>query len=452
MSKSNFNKKMMISVAGAALLSIGFAGVSGQENAMSATTVSAKAAKNKVVGVNSAIYKKAGKKAVKTSAIVRAGSRVTTYGKKTIKGVTYYEIGKGQYIKAANVDGKSRKLAKSTYLYTRSGKTIKGSKMVKGKKVRTFGKAITIHGKKFYATKRGYIPAKALAVKQAPVDDITPTNPATPTTTTTPSANNSTQTPSSTTNIINGGGTSNSNGSNINPPADRKELAVQEINKIANNALDILGKSKEAKEEVSKAEDEVKQAVNDAETVIKNGDLSSEEIDQITTQTFDKINDVASHFAKDEADEDIENAVMEARNGFANAAAPIDADKAIDAVEQTARVSKTVIEEAKTISEIDQIKTQTVNTIKNIESNFAKKDVTVVEIDKTAKDAKDALNKLGKSKEEVSKAEDEVKQAVNDAETVINKADLSSEEIDQIKTQTLDKINGIVSGLAEKTK
>ena len=358
---------MIVSVAGAALLSIGFAGVSGQENAMSATTVSAKVAKNKVVGVNSAVYKKVGKKAVKTSAIVRAGSRVTTYGKKTIKGVTYYEIGKGQYIKAANVDGKVRKLAKSTSLYTRNGKAIKGSKMIKGKKVRIFGKAITIHGKKFYATKRGYIPAKALAVK---VDDITPTNPATPTTPTAPSANSGAQTPSSTTNIINGGGTSNSNGSNINPPVDGKEFAVKEIDKTANDARNKLVNTKESKNDVSKAIDEVNHALSDAKTVINNADLSSEEIEQIKTQTVNKINGI----------------------------------------------------------------------------------VAVEEVKDTANDARNKLVNAKEAKEEVYKAVDEVNHALSDAEIVINKGDLSSEEIDQIKTQTVDKINGIVSGLVEKTK
>lgn len=219
MNKSNFNKKMIISVAGAALLSIGFAGMNGQDSAINATTVSAKIAKSKVAEVNSTVYQKIGKKVVKTSAVIKAGNKVTIYGKKTIKGVAYYEIGKGQYIKATNVDGKNHKLAKSTFLYTRSGKAIKGSKMAKGKLVKTFGKAITINGKKFYATKHGYVPAKALAVKHAPVDDVpVPAAPTAPTTPTTPSDNTSIQKPSNTTNnttnIINGSGSSSN--SNIN--------------------------------------------------------------------------------------------------------------------------------------------------------------------------------------------------------------------------------------------
>lgn len=298
---------MIVSVAGAALLSIGFAGVSGQENAMSATTVSAKAAKNKVVGVNSAVYKKVGKKAVKTSAIVRAGSRVTTYGKKTIKGVTYYEIGKGQYIKAANVDGKVRKLAKSTSLYTRNGKAIKGSKLAKGKKVRIFGKAITIHGKKFYAIKRGYIPAKALAVKQAPVDDITPTNPATPTAPTAPSANTSAQTPSSTTNIINGGSGSNyipAPGESLN---DAKNAAKSQNQKIMEFAKAAARKGRTTAElnKINERLQQLESAINDATTL--------EEVRQKQTE-YDQaiVNAVGSKNLKSAANHSVKAAYKQA--------------------------------------------------------------------------------------------------------------------------------------------
>lgn len=305
MNKSNFNKKMIISVAGAALLSIGFAGLNGQDGAINATTVSAKTAKSKVVGVNSAVYKKIGKKIVKTSAVIKAGNKVTINGKKTIKGVTYYEVGKGQYIKAANVNGKNHKLAKSTSLYTRSGKAIKGSKMAKGKMVRTFGKAITINGKKFYATKHGYVPAKALAVKQAPVDDITPTNPATPTAPTTPTDNTNTQKPSNTTNVINGGnvsnGTNNGSSNNINPPA--------------------------------------------------NGS-----------------NDVATTRA--ESYKDIDNAVIDAHNEFANAALPLNTDKEFNTVQQIANDAEKALDDAKTSSEMVSIKENALTKIKDIVNDF----------------------------------------------------------------------------------
>ncbi|RMC49699.1 SLAP domain-containing protein [Lactobacillus sp. ESL0228] len=392
MSKSNFNKKMIVSVAGAALLSIGFAGVSGQENAMSATTVSAKAAKNKVVGVNSAVYKKVGKKAVKTSAIVRAGSRVTIYGKKTIKGVTYYEIGKGQYIKAANVDGKVRKLAKSASLYTRNGKAIKGSKMIKGKKVRIFGKAITIHGKKFYATKRGYIPAKAFAVKQAPVDDITPTNPATPIT---PPASNGNGTnngggTSNGTGTNNGSGTSNGNGtnngggSNINPPANGKDATATK----AESYKDIENAVMEARNgfanavapiDADEAIDAVQQAASDAEKEIDNAKTSSEMV-SIKDKALAKIKGIVSDFAqkdavatKAESYKDIENAVMEARNDFGNAEAPINADEAIHAVQQAASEAEKEIDNAKTSSEMVSIKDKALAKINSIVNDFNNK-------------------------------------------------------------------------------
>ena len=210
MKKNSFYKKMMMSVAGAALLSVGLNQTPNNAYSSGVTEVSAakKTKKAKTVGANSVVYQKKGKKMVKTKKTIKVGKKVHVYAKKTVKGKTYYKIGKNQYIKAANVDGKTRQAGKKTVLYTRSGKVIKNSKVRKGQKIKVYGGVVTIKGKKYYSTKYGYIKVSALA-KKAPVvkpDNDTSDNTSTPTTTK-PVENNSNGSNGSTTG-------SNSNGSN----------------------------------------------------------------------------------------------------------------------------------------------------------------------------------------------------------------------------------------------
>ena len=210
MKKNSFYKKMIMSVAGAALVSVGLN--QSPKNAFNSgvTEVSAakKTKKAKTVGANSAVYQKKGKKMVKTKKTIKVGKKVHVYAKKTVKGKTYYKIGKNQYIKAANVDGKTRKAGKKTVLYTRSGKVIKNRKVRKGQKIKVYGGVVTIKGKKYYSTKYGYIKVSALT-KKAPVvkpNNDTSDNTSTPTNTK-PVENNSNGSNGSTTG-------SNSNGSN----------------------------------------------------------------------------------------------------------------------------------------------------------------------------------------------------------------------------------------------
>ena len=165
MSKNNFYKKMIISVTGATLLSVGLSQVPSNEIGTVPTEVSA-ATKTKVIGANSAVYKKTGKK---TKKVIKAGKKIHVYGQKTINGKLYYKIGKNEYIKASNVDGKKLKAAKNTVLYTRSGKVIKNSKVRKGQGIKVYGSVVTINGKKYYSTKYGYIKVSALAKKEKPV-------------------------------------------------------------------------------------------------------------------------------------------------------------------------------------------------------------------------------------------------------------------------------------------
>ncbi|KJY58855.1 SLAP domain protein [Lactobacillus kimbladii] len=210
MKKNSFYKKMIMSVAGAALVSVGLNQSPNNAFNSGVTEVSAakKTKKVKTVGANSAVYQKKGKKMVKTKKTIKVGKKVHVYAKKTVKGKTYYKIGKNQYIKAANVDGKTREAGKKTVLYTRSGKVIKNSKVRKGQKIKVYGGVVTIKGKKYYSTKYGYIKVSALT-KKAPVvkpNNDTSDNTSTPTTTK-PVENNSNGSNGSTTG-------SNSNGSN----------------------------------------------------------------------------------------------------------------------------------------------------------------------------------------------------------------------------------------------
>ena len=168
MSKNNFYKKMIVSVAGATLLAVGVNQLPTNALSSAPTEVSAakKAVKTEKVGANSAVYKLKGKKLVKTKKTLKVGQKVTVLGKKTVKGNVYYKVGKNQYVKAVNVTGKAAKVAKNTVLVTRSGKALKNGKVRKGQKVTVFGAAVTIKGKKYYSTSAGYIKASALAKKK----------------------------------------------------------------------------------------------------------------------------------------------------------------------------------------------------------------------------------------------------------------------------------------------
>ena len=168
MSKNNFYKKMIVSVAGATLLAVGVNQLPTNALSSAPTEVSAakKAVKTEKVGANSAVYKLKGKKLVKTKKTLKVGQKVTVLGKKTVKGKVYYKVGKNQYVKAVNVTGRAAKVAKNTVLVTRSGKALKNGKVRKGQKLTVFGAAVTIKGKKYYSTSAGYIKASALAKKK----------------------------------------------------------------------------------------------------------------------------------------------------------------------------------------------------------------------------------------------------------------------------------------------
>lgn len=156
--------------------------------ASSKTTTSKKTTSNTIkLTHNAYVYDKNGKRlktymgSAKYTTIAK-GVTVNSNGTKTIKGVLYYSLGGGAYIKAANVDGKvatssstkktsskntssnkpstdesedstSTKLIHNAYVYDINGKRIKKyegkSKLTKGTEIDTYG-TVNIKGKKYY--------------------------------------------------------------------------------------------------------------------------------------------------------------------------------------------------------------------------------------------------------------------------------------------------------------
>lgn len=209
---------MIVSVAGATLLAVGVNQLPTNALGSAATEVSAakKATKTKKVGANSAVYKQKGKKLVKTKKTVKVGQKVNVLGKKTVKGKVYYKIGKNQFVKAVNLDGKVVTVAENTVLVTRSGKALKNGKVKKGQELKVFGGTVTIKGKKYYSTLAGYVKVSALAKKETPVDPIS--NGSTSSTGSTGSAGSTSSTGSNGSNGSAGStsstGSTSSNGSN----------------------------------------------------------------------------------------------------------------------------------------------------------------------------------------------------------------------------------------------
>lgn len=85
---------------------------------------------------------------------VKAGTSVTTFGKVTINGASYYRVNAAsanQFIKATNFDGTSKKLKHNAYLYNGQGKRIKtAKKWLKRSKHTVYGGTVKIKGKYYY--------------------------------------------------------------------------------------------------------------------------------------------------------------------------------------------------------------------------------------------------------------------------------------------------------------
>lgn len=95
------NKKLLTSIAGIVLLSIGFVSLSSESSSI-ASVQKVNAATTKVqLKSNAYVYTKQGvRKRVKS---LKKGRILNAYSLVTIKGTKYYNIGKGRYIKKTNV-------------------------------------------------------------------------------------------------------------------------------------------------------------------------------------------------------------------------------------------------------------------------------------------------------------------------------------------------------------
>lgn len=89
-------------------------------------------------------------KSLKKVGTKKAYSKVTVYGKKTIKGRKYLRIGANKYVLATNVTGTLRKLTHNAHVYKNSGKLANKKVLKKGRKVRTYGGSMKIKGHASY--------------------------------------------------------------------------------------------------------------------------------------------------------------------------------------------------------------------------------------------------------------------------------------------------------------
>lgn len=173
------NKKMLVSFAGITLLGFGSASLSGKSSPI-VLVQKVNAATTKVQLKNNAyVYTKRGvRKRVKS---LKSGRVLNAYSSVTIKGKKYYNVGKGRYIKKANVLKTSGNPASSAFLvqltkaaplYDANGKAT-GTILKKGLVERVQGKTL-INGSQFYALKGNkYISASDAIV----LGETTPTTP-----------------------------------------------------------------------------------------------------------------------------------------------------------------------------------------------------------------------------------------------------------------------------------
>ncbi|TSO26144.1 SLAP domain-containing protein [Lactobacillus sp. LL6] len=102
------NKKVLISLAGAALISTGLATIAVEGgNTVDAAKTSLVKGKTKKLARNAYVYNSKGKRVKKRS--LKKGKKIKILGFKTIKGKKYVQIGKNEYVVAANFTPKKAK-------------------------------------------------------------------------------------------------------------------------------------------------------------------------------------------------------------------------------------------------------------------------------------------------------------------------------------------------------
>ncbi|QYN53563.1 SLAP domain-containing protein [Lactobacillus panisapium] len=400
MNKNNLYKKLIVSVSGAALLTVGLGQM--PNNVLNNMPVEVSAAKKtKVIGANSAIYRLKGKKMVKTSTVLKVGKKVRVSNKKTVKGKVYYKIGKNQYIKAVNVDGKKRKAAKKTVLYTRKGKVIKNSKIVKGQKVTIYGAAVTIKGKKYYSTRLGYIKASTLAKKKPAVNnEVEKPNENNTTPTDKPDSGNNTASAnnSNSTSVPSTGGSSSTGPSvpTIDYVKAAKDQAVEDIKKAQDDAVNLVKSSPltdNEKNTATKQIDEIVKAalgeqkdgksgsINDAKTVAdvkKAKDEATAKCELVGNQI------VSNDLAKQEGDF-VTKAVAKMDDGDAKTAAP-------DKIAKAVKDAKDAITSAKSQADLDKAEADFQNALNDAVPFAKQQEYAIDTINNAVKTAKDEIN------------------------------------------------------------
>ncbi len=108
----------------------------------------------------SRVYTKRGKA---TRKMVYPYRHITVYGGVVnIKGQRYYQIGSNKYIKVNNVDGYSKKLKQSTYVYNNHFQRVNVPYLKAGASVVVYGGTVKINGIKCFRINAGrYVPASA---------------------------------------------------------------------------------------------------------------------------------------------------------------------------------------------------------------------------------------------------------------------------------------------------
>ncbi|WLS85007.1 SLAP domain-containing protein [Lactobacillus apis] len=175
------NKKLLTSIAGIVLLSIGFVSLSSESSSI-ASVQKVNAATTKVqLKSNAYVYTKQGvRKRVKS---LKKGRILNAYSLVTIKGTKYYNIGKGRYIKKTNVQKNSSNTASSAFLiqltkaspiYDANGRTTRNT-FKKGLVIAVKGRKL-INGGQFYALKGNKYISASDAIVLRETTPITPRN------------------------------------------------------------------------------------------------------------------------------------------------------------------------------------------------------------------------------------------------------------------------------------
>lgn len=392
MYKNSSYKKVIVSLSGAALLTVGLSQM--PNNVLNNMPVEVSAAKKtKVIGANSAIYRLKSKKMVKTSKVLKVGKKVSVSSKKTVAGKVYYKIGKNQYVKAVNVDGKKRMAAKKTVLYTRKGKAIKNSKIVKGQKVKIYGAAVTIKGKKYYSTRLGYIKASALAKKQLTTNDVEKPNENNTTPTNKPDSGNN----SNSTSIPNTGSSSSTSPSipAVDPIKTAKDQAVEDIKKAQDDAVNLINSSPLTETEKQAAINKIENTVKTALGEQKDGKSGSIH-DAKTVDEIKKAKDETIAECELAGNKIVSNDLVKQEGDFATkAVAELDDGAAQGKIADAVEKAKTAIASAKTQADLDKAEAAFQSAL-NDAVPFAKQQAyTIDSINNAVKAAKDKIENDG---------------------------------------------------------